>query len=74
LGKISFDEIEAGDRLRVSHVVGSVHEYTENPDGVTRSVASVAYLKALENVWLNADGHTVAHRSWKDLKIVRLEG
>ena len=67
--EISFDEIAVGDRLRVSYTERGVSEWRSS---VTRSVASVVAAEALGLVWLNADGFTVAHRGWPNLRIVRL--
>lgn len=72
--KITFDEIEEGDRLRVSHSMGSTHEYGYEHSGIERTLIAVAALKAFDKVWINADGHPVAHRSWKNLRIVKLLG
>lgn len=68
--RIGFDEIKAGDLLSVS--------YQEGPNNsmysVTRSIVATAAVGALNKVWLNEDGHTIAHRGWDKLRIVRLEG
>jgi hypothetical protein len=70
--RISFDEIRAGDRIRVTYVEGSPIGWYSN-DSVTRSVASVAQHVALDKVWLNEGGHPIAHRDWKDMRIFRLD-
>jgi len=69
---ITFDEIQRGDRLRVTHVLGGHTAYFTDDGGVTRTVTAVAEVSALDKVWLNEGGHTVAHRGWKGMKIVRL--
>lgn len=69
---VSFDEIEVGDHIRVTHVLGRRSEYGFGFDGVHRTVTAVVAEKALDKVWLEAGGHVVAHRGWKELRIVRL--
>jgi hypothetical protein len=76
LDRISFDEIIPGDKLRVTHVTGASGQVTSgwgsDTYGITRTAVSVAAVCVFDKVWLNADGHPVAHRDWRELNIRRL--
>jgi hypothetical protein len=84
--RISFDKIEAGDRLRVRYsdgggvVAGYSGKGVQGMTGVvskcvgsTRTMVSTAHFKALDRVWLDEKGNTVAHRDWHELEILLLE-
>lgn len=68
---IEFDEIVAGDRLRVTYLEGPKNAGWIG-QGVMRSVASKAAVGALDKVWLNEGGHVIAHRDWAHMKIFKL--
>ncbi|UDL16635.1 hypothetical protein SEA_ATUIN_242 [Arthrobacter phage Atuin] len=71
--RIWFDEIRPGDKIRVTYVTQESNGwYGGTGRGITRSIASVAALRAFDKVWLNADGHPIAHRDWKDMWIYRV--
>lgn len=67
---ISFEEIKAGDLLSVSY---EVEKQTHKLAQWSRSIVSYVAVSALDKVWLNEDGHTIVHRSWDKLRIVRLD-
>lgn len=68
---IEFDEIVAGDRLRVTYLEGPKNAGWIGV-GVKRSVASVAAVGALDKVWLSEGGHVIAHRDWAHMEIYKL--
>lgn len=77
--QIGFDEIQAGDRLRVRYTVGGREATADlgipsKSVSVTRTLVSEVCVRPLDSVWLSEDGHTVVHRKWDDLSIVRLSG
>lgn len=82
--RIAFDDVQAGDLLRVRYSDGAAKtsmipgEGGANASsacvGVTRVIVTRPYMKALDSVWLSEKGYPVVHRDWDDLDIVLLEG
>lgn len=68
--RVGFDGVRVGDRLRVTYVEGGVSGW--HSAGVLRSVAGRVAVGALGKVWLSAEGYTIAHVGWPDMKIYRL--
>jgi hypothetical protein len=67
---IGFEDIKAGDLLSVSY---EADKQTHKLAQWSRSIVSYVAVSALDKVWLNEDGHTIVHRSWDKLRIVRLD-
>lgn len=82
--KIVFDEIRAGDRVRVRYCDGGMWKGGGMRGGYARSgagsgvirtmVAVVVEQAASGTVWLDAQGNTIARRGWTDMEILRLSG
>ena len=81
--RIRFEDIQAGDRLRVRYTEGDKWEdgnmwghagsAVGASIGVLRTLVSVAEVNALDKVWLSSDGRTVVHKDWAELEIIRLD-
>lgn len=76
---ITFGDIQKGDRLRVRYTDGGRERNSNKSSGatcvsLTRVIVANTELLALNKAWLDEDGHTVVHRDWDDLSIVRLSG
>lgn len=77
---ITFGDIQKGDRLRVRYTDGGRERGSNKayrPEAcvsVTRVIVAETELLALNKAWLDEDGHTVVHRDWDDLNIVRISG
>lgn len=84
--RIPFDNIQSGDRLRVRYSEGGGAKFSNSTSiqgltgvrnkgcvGVTRTAVSTAHFKALDLVWLDESGRTVAHRDWDEMEILLLE-
>ena len=82
--RITFDEVRAGDLLRVRYSEGAGNtslipgNSSANANaacvGVTRVMVTTPHLKALDTIWLNEKGYPVVHRDWEDLDIILLKG
>ena len=75
--RIGFGDIAAGDRLRVRYTEGGSERGASVVGGlrsisVTRTMVAEAAVMALDRVWLTSGGHTLVHREWDDLEIIRL--
>lgn len=73
--RIRFEEIQAGDRIRVRYNESDQRGYYNNSaiDVKTHCITSVASLLCLDKVWLTEDGYTLAHRNWHQMEIYKLE-